>query len=59
MDMERILQKLRAEREGLVDCIRAFEDLQRLRLGTPRRGRPPKRLKELKGSPEQPIRGAK
>jgi hypothetical protein len=59
MDIQRILQKLKAERAGLIGCIRAFEDLQLLRLGTPRRGRPPKRLKDLKEAPEQPTRGAK
>ncbi len=59
MDIERILQKLRAERGGLINCIRAIEDLQLLRLGTPRRGRPPKRLKELTGTAEQAMRAAK
>jgi hypothetical protein len=46
MDIQEILQQLKAEHEYLTDCIRAFEALERLRSGTPKLGRPPKRLKD-------------
>jgi hypothetical protein len=48
MDFGAILQQLRIERDGLITCIRTLEELQRLRSGQPRRGRPPKWMKRSK-----------
>ena len=44
MDSEAIIEHLRTEADNLRRCIRAFEELQRLWSGQPRRGRPRKRI---------------